>query len=94
MNCHASPWDDEGETAVEDVPRPQGEKSAEGGENTGWGGEESVNEEGLAFGVPYWDQVKTNHSEVENATNDPNIEYSDEFKERMNDSNASSLIRS
>ena len=22
-----------------------------------------MNEEGLAFGVPYWDQVKTNHSE-------------------------------
>ena len=25
--------------------------------------------------------------EVENATNDPNIEYSNEFHERMNDSN-------
>ena len=30
--------------------------------------------------------------EVENATNDPNIEYSDEFTERMNDSDDLELI--
>ena len=27
------------------------------GPNSSWGGEEVVKEEGLAFGVPYWDQV-------------------------------------
>ena len=33
-------------------------------------------------------------SRLENATNDPNIEYSDDLTERMNDSDASTLIRS
>ena len=27
------------------------------GPSSSWGGEEVVKEEGLAFGVPYWDQV-------------------------------------
>ena len=82
MSCRPRPWNDGGETQTED---DEGGKSAEVGEETSWvGGEESVSEEGLAFGVPYWDQVKTNHSEVENATNDPNIEYSNNLiSERM-----------
>ena len=33
--------------------------------------------------------LKAKVSNLENAMNDPNIEYSNEFKEQMNDSNAS-----